>query len=200
MVPRHWYRYKTLVPVCRYKGSPSGFAEEHSPVIHINFELLMSPACRHGLHDFRFPYSGVVCGYGAQLQAAMLSREHGEITKNMKAMAASRTHEQFKIDANDRAVFFSKATGRPFVGDQVNNGCHSASYVANMQSRFSLKCTKLDTKMDMQIQLQIYQNGQAVNDQLVPTYHYLLKTPLRLLSCKHVCCFIYLELFRQVLL
>ena len=71
--------------------------------------------------------------YGAQLQAAMLSREHEEITKNMKAMAASRTHEQFKIDVNDRAVFFSKATGRPFVGDQVNNGCHSASYVANMQ-------------------------------------------------------------------
>ena len=36
-----------------------------------------------------------------------------------------------------------------------------------MQSGFSLKCTKLDTKMDMQIQLQIYQNGRAVNDDIL---------------------------------
>ena len=53
------------------------------------------------------------------------------------------------------------------MGDQVNNGCHSASYVANMQSRFSLKYTKLDTKMELQIQLQIYQNGPAVNDDIL---------------------------------
>ena len=53
------------------------------------------------------------------------------------------------------------------MGDQVNNGCHSASNLANVQSRLGLKCTELDTKLGMQNYIQIYKNGRAVNDDIL---------------------------------